>query len=195
MIIRMSKSISSFFISHEVISDEDREVYEYSFEILLSTILSFLTILIIAIISDSMLNTIFFLVGFIPLRLIAGGYHAITHLRCYILFVLTYIAFLMITKFIPINLIVPLIFLSFPISITLIFLLAPSDDSNKTIDDKERNKFRKKSRWAIVGFSVLICTTILAKELFALSIALGNVTVAISLLANFIKNQGSKRIN
>jgi hypothetical protein len=42
MIARLSKSVSSFFILQGIISVEDREVYEYSFEILISTLLSFL---------------------------------------------------------------------------------------------------------------------------------------------------------
>jgi len=40
MITRMSKNVSSFFIEKEIISAEDREVYNYSFEILFSALLN-----------------------------------------------------------------------------------------------------------------------------------------------------------
>lgn len=83
MITLMSKRLSSFFATNSIIKQEDAEVYEYSLEILFSTILNFVAVIIIAILTRKSLLTLLYLLGFIPLRLIAGGYHADTHFRCF----------------------------------------------------------------------------------------------------------------
>ena len=189
MIARMSKSVSSFFILRGIISAEDRKVYEYSFEILISTVLSFLALAIVAIVSNTGLITLLYLLGFVPLRLIAGGYHAKTHFRCFIMLMITYSAFLLTNVFIPTGYVMITTILSTLTSITLVFLLAPSEDANKPVSNEECKKFRKKSRYAIIGYATLICmlAVLMADMNLALSIALGNLTVALSLLVNYIK--------
>ena len=73
MIELMSKKVSSFFIVRGIIQEDDREVYVYCFEILLSTLLSFIALAILSLISGTFLETLLFLLGFVPLRLVAGG--------------------------------------------------------------------------------------------------------------------------
>ena len=99
LIARMSRSISSFFIVHGVISKDEREVYNYSFEILLATVLNFLVVVILAIVSRTIPQTVFYLLGFLPLRQIAGGYHAKTHFRCLLILIFSYIVFLVLLHF------------------------------------------------------------------------------------------------
>lgn len=48
MLARFSKMLSSFFISKKLIEEDEREVYDYCFEIMLSTILNFLVVLVIS---------------------------------------------------------------------------------------------------------------------------------------------------
>jgi accessory gene regulator B len=189
MIARMSRNISSFFIIKGIILDEEREVYEYSFEILFSTIISFITVSIISIVSNTVVYTALYMFGFIPLRFIAGGYHAKSHLRCFFLLLSTYSAFLILISFLPPEYLTVSIFLSMFTSAVLIFFLAPSADTNKPISDDEFKNFKKKSRYAILGFilAIAIFMIIFTDKRFMLSIALGNISVAISLLANRVK--------
>ena len=191
MIAHMSKNISSFFIAQGIISDEDREVYEYSFEILLSTLLSFIALAVISILSNSVIYTVLYLIGFIPLRMIAGGYHAKTHLRCFILLMLTYSLFLVIISQMPINYSVFVIVPCVIFSIISVLLFAPSVDKNRPISSGDIHKLKKRSRYIIIGYTILIAMLIVFPVDIKLStsVALGNVTVATSLLANQIKTK------
>lgn len=57
MLTKIAQSMSSFFIRSNTISAEDRVVYDYCFEILLSTILNLALIAVIAIFNKALLLT------------------------------------------------------------------------------------------------------------------------------------------
>jgi len=195
LITRLCRKVSSFFIVHGIIANNDREVYEYSFEILLSTALSFLVIFIIAIASDTFVYTALYFVAFIPLRLIAGGYHAKNHFRCFLILMFTYVAFLLLLSFLPVAFLALSTTFAMTISIILVFLIAPSEDTNKPISNDERVGFRKKSRVTIICYVAAICILLffVFDARFAFSIALGNLTVALSLIVNKVKNEISRK--
>lgn len=187
----MSNKISSFFVAKSIIKQEDIEVYEYSLEIFISTVVNFLAVALIAVFTKNILITAFYLLGFIPLRSIAGGYHAETHLRCFMILMATYLVFLCAVKFIPLTYIFYLTFVSSLLSLILIFIFAPVEDKNKPISAEEKKSFRMKSRITILVYTVVILLLLflISNKLFAFSLALGNLSVALSLLASVIKNR------
>lgn len=65
MLTHMAQELSSFFISKAIIKEEEREVYDYCFEIFLATIINFFSIITLAFISKTVLPTICFIAGFI----------------------------------------------------------------------------------------------------------------------------------
>jgi len=83
MIAQMSKKIALFFISNRIINEEDKEVYEYSLELLLSAVLNFSAVIILAVCTGKIMEASLFVLGFVPLRTLAGGYHAKNHFRCF----------------------------------------------------------------------------------------------------------------
>ncbi|MGN0378147.1 MAG: accessory gene regulator B family protein [Butyrivibrio sp.] len=82
MIARLSKRIASFFVRNEIIKCEDKEVYEYGLQLLLSTVFNGIIALILAIISGTVLQCICYLAVFVLLRKSAGGFHAKNHFSC-----------------------------------------------------------------------------------------------------------------
>ena len=48
VIARLSENVSSFFIKHKIIAEEDREIYDYSFEVLFSTLISTTAVIVVA---------------------------------------------------------------------------------------------------------------------------------------------------
>ena len=191
MIARMSRNMSSYFVLHGIISEDDRDVYVYSFEIMLSTLQSFLALAVLAIVFGSVLETMIFLTGFVPLRLIAGGYHAKNHFRCFLILMFVYSAFLLVLFYLPLEFMLPVIVTSCLVSWVLVFLFAPSDDNNKPLTSEETVRFRKKSRITIVCYSVMLAaiTVFVTDKRYALSLAFGIITVGLSLLANRIKRR------
>ena len=88
-----------------------------------------------------------------PLRSFCGGYHAKTHMHCYICSIIMITGILLIAKYFTFDIIVYEFLLL--ISLILIFLLAPIEDRNKALDKDEKRIFRKKS-YAIAISEVLL---------------------------------------
>lgn len=194
LIAQLSRTISSLFIARGIIPEDDKEVYVYSFEILLSTLMNLLVLVFLSLVTRTGPETALYLLGFLPLRLIAGGYHARSHFRCFLILLFSYTAFLLLICFLPISLLLPCIIISFLVSVVLVFAFAPSEDDNKPLSNEEINLFKRRSRLCIAGYAAIICllSVFIDDMRFAFSIAIGIFTVAMSLLVNFIKNENSK---
>lgn len=190
----MSKKISSFFVANSIVIKEDIEFYEYSLEIFLSTILNFVAIVIMAVLTKSILITSVYLLGFIPLRLIAGGFHATTHLKCFLVLMGTYVTYLAIIKCIPHTWIFCSTIIANLVALVLIFILAPVEDENKPVSEEGKKFFKVKSRIAIISYFivVLIMMYTISNMIFAFSLALGLLSIAFSLLASLVRNKIQK---
>ena len=67
------------------------DVYRYGLEILLSSTLTSLSIIILSLFLNSFGYALLYFLITIPLRMAAGGYHANTHKKCFLLSNCTYI--------------------------------------------------------------------------------------------------------
>ena len=194
MIPVLAKKITYFFIVKTIINSEDREVYEYSFEIFISTVLSLLTVGILSIITGTVPKTFLYLLAFIPLRQTAGGYHAKTHLQCFLIMIMVYVGFLILITFLPPQHIQALICIGIPIVFFIIFKFSPIDDPNKPIADEDAVKFKRKSRITTLGYIVMTVLMLIyfQNNVWAFSVFLGIMSVALSLLASVIKIKFSR---
>ena len=187
MISDLSRKISSSFLSRGIISDEDVEVYSYSFEILIATLFNSLAICLFALKTGTVVKTTFYLLAFLPLRLIAGGYHAENHSRCFLILMTVYGLFLFTSYYLPVSYHVYVIVLSLLTSVLLVFTLAPIEDKNKPLSFQETVSFKKKSRTAIICYSIATGLLLFFMTELALSLALGILSVALSLVASMVK--------
>ena len=92
MIVKLSSKITELLINRDVISSENKELYDYGFFILLSQILYFIIALIFGIIFNVLLQSVVFYIAFQFIRKYAGGYHASTEGRCEIMSTLSILA-------------------------------------------------------------------------------------------------------
>ena len=74
---------TNYLIHNQVIDEDDRDVYEYGFHTLYNNIIDIVSIVIIALLFNTVPQTIVYHVSFVLLRNTAGGYHTKTHLRCF----------------------------------------------------------------------------------------------------------------
>ncbi len=140
-------------VQNEIISSEDKEIYVYGLEQGFILLVNILTTLLIGFLFNKVLETIVFLVTYIPLRIYAGGYHARTQLRCYISSVVLIVSALLAIEFIPwTNFIVITIS---TISGLIIFILSPVEDMNKPLDTAEVKVYGKKARM-ILGLELVV---------------------------------------
>lgn len=191
MITRMSNKLSSFFAANGIIKEADTEVYEYSLEILFSTVINFAAVIIIAVLTKSILITSVYLLGFIPLRLIAGGFHADTHFKCFLVLMCTYSAFLAAVRFLPQAWLFYSVILSVSVTIILIFILAPVEDKNKPVSAEAKRSFKIKSRITVLIYAAVVILLLFRfpGNRIAFSLSLGVLSVALSLLATLIRSK------
>ena len=191
MISAMSKKLASFFVKNKTISEEDQEVYSYSIELLLATIMNVVVLSVLAIVTKTVWQTTLFVVGFVPFRFIAGGYHAKTHLRCLVVLLVNYIAFLTIIYFLPTsaNLYVSIGCLLF--AVITILSLAPVEHKNKPLSKKEKTRLRKKviMLLAIYLTALIIGIFLWSQRIEFVCVGIGMTSVALSMIAAKAKNK------
>lgn len=77
----ISARITAFLVAQKIVPAEDSDIYEYGFELLLADLFNFSVILLIGGISGHLWPSVLYLLIFVGLRSVCGGYHAKTHLR------------------------------------------------------------------------------------------------------------------
>lgn len=145
MIRLLARKISHYYIEKGIIDEIKVNILSYGFELLISTIINFFIIFCIAYIFDIVIETILFLISFIPLRLTAGGYHAKHHWSCILGFQASYCIIAFFLKLLPSKCIYWYTILSITVTVFLLFLYAPIEPVNKPIDDKHKKIQKRKS--------------------------------------------------
>ena len=86
MITKLSRIIADFFIRQKIVPDEHREIYEYGFELSISSVIGIILVLAIGLISGKFWESIVFYIVFCFTILFTGGFHAPNHLLCKLTF-------------------------------------------------------------------------------------------------------------
>lgn len=134
-------------------SDNEKEIYSYSIEVLISLFINFIILSITAFILRKPVELITFIIFFSGLRTFAGGYHAKTHIECIslslCLFIISALSSTYLREYGNLILILGILF-----SIIMVFVLAPSESGNKPLSKKERMKYKTISRIIVTVLSV-----------------------------------------
>lgn len=155
MLENLAKSTACFFVSQNIVKSEYEEIYAYGVEILLSTVINGIVVLFIAILSNTVLPSLFFFTAFILMRRSAGGYHARTHMGCMMILVAVHLMFMVLINVIPDSIIPILSYFSIAYSCISVYLFAPVEHPNKPLSSDDRRKLRMKSLVYILSISVV----------------------------------------
>ena len=181
MISSAANNITNYLICKKVIKDDDREIYQYGFEQVFSSLLNIATMLLLGIILGKIYQSLVLILSFMALRSYSGGYHANTPLQCYLLTVMSILAALSIMKFVTIDRFICLGLLI--LSSVVILLLSPIGSKNKPLDEIEKIIYRKKT---IIVWSVETCVAIVFIILditeMHIAITLAQVIISIALI-------------
>lgn len=168
-----------------IVDKNEFELYEYGFSIGLTVLLNLISTVIIGVIMGKVFESILFLVLYIPLRSYAGGYHASTPWRCYLISIVIITAILIFISCVHSSAIY-MIFLLAGIVICLLF--APVEDKNKPLDKDEIRVFRKISYLILL---IEVCMWIILSFIYqsvGITIPLVIFTEGIMLILGKIKN-------
>lgn len=97
MISKASSYLTSLLLREQIIVAEDRETYEYGFEITIANLVNGLIVLLIGAGFHRLPDAVLFYLVFVSLRFFCGGYHADSYLGCFLSFALTTALCLMIS--------------------------------------------------------------------------------------------------
>lgn len=168
LIHTLANRIASIFVLYGESTEEDRDIYVYAYEILLSNILSLGLGLIIAIIFGRVMEGIVFMASFIVLRRCTGGYHANTHFKCILTFAVVLICTMLILSTAYNMQAESILLIVAGIASVVICLLAPVEHANKPITEDLRKAQKVKSRWITLALLVLCFV-----DFFVLSLGIG----------------------
>lgn len=166
-------------IAYGIAKEDDRELYEYSFLIMLEQVSIGVSILIVSLFFKVLFETVLYMVLFIPLRIYAGGYHARSFFWCYVISVGAYLTFVVLLCYVAIP--AWIVIVSVLISAVVIFLLAPMADPNKAMDAQEKIKFQKLVRMLLFAELAIFALSLWTKY-FAVIYFIGFVFFHLALL-------------
>ena len=76
--------LTQSFINRGMIAEEEREIYEYGFDITIYTIWSTAVLLLLGFLLRQFIPAVILVFGFYTSQTSGGGYHANTHLGCFL---------------------------------------------------------------------------------------------------------------
>ena len=168
--------------------EEELEIIEYGIERIKANILGMFTIFLIGIIFGMFIEGVIFGVFFFWQRRYAGGYHADTKGRCYIVSVFLITISMCFIKYIENGIVICLALQTF--NIIIIYLLAPVGSANRVLDKVEIAVFRKKAR--IIGsISYILACCFYLNSCFRIANSIGasNYLIGYLLIAGYLKNK------
>ena len=189
MLASQAKRISSFCISNGIISEPDREKYDYCYEVLLATTLNIAAVALIGLVTGFLAQTVCFMLVFALLKNTAGGYHADSHLACFAGTVGTFLLYRLIAALIPAS-VLPAVAAVFAVFAGItVFLLAPVGTENKPLGRRQKGQLKEDSR-LLVLFLCMVVLFLLLQDIspqWAFSVSSAIAAVSASLIAGKIK--------
>lgn len=160
MLQSFAKYLTDTLYRHCPLSPQKRPIFQYGFEITTSTLSSAFSILLISIFLRDALSACLFLGIFFFLRLFAGGYHAPTYARCFILTNSVYLMVYLVSRvFIAFQSTIPAIVLTL-LSGLIIFAFSPIRNKKHPISEMVYRKNRDIAR-ILVTLEALVLTSLI----------------------------------
>ena len=186
MIANISKKLTDRLLLKSVIEQDSWEIYYFSIYQLILNAVNMTTILILGIVFNEIWQAILFIGAFAVLRKYAGGYHASTPLRCYLLTTFITITALSVMKYFEMKYFVYFILLF--VSSVVILIASPVESENKPLDMIEKMLYRKKALaiWGVETSLAIIFAILKVKSVFV-CITMAEVVLSFALIYEIVK--------
>ncbi len=188
---KITDAFSAALAKGGIIETKEAEVCSYGLELMLLAGLEFASVLIFAVFVGNFLHTLLFLTAFLPLRIYAGGYHADSRTRCYLILLFVYGVFTAVLEFVPSAFYIAVEVISLIFTMCMVWKLAPIIHKNKTVNSEEKKAYRRisiKIMWT-EALIVLIGMGWKWENCYIFALSLGQFAAAGSMLAAFVKNK------
>jgi accessory gene regulator B len=194
MIAWLSGRLAGVLASRGAIQEDEKDVYAFGFDALLSTAVNIVCVLGIGLLLGCVAEAALFTLFFAALRGTAGGYHAETHLACTLIMLAAFGASMLLLMLLPASAFVWLSVFASVISFAAVAILAPAPHENRPVSGRELSKFRKLSICvSLAGAGAVFLLVALGAGRLAASASLGLLAAATSLAAARFKRTAVKR--
>ena len=142
----LSECITDFLLRKKTIRNEEKDIYVYGVELIISSIINLLICLIISLLCEDFANGLVFFISFSSLRRFTGGFHSKSFLRCNIIFAVIVVIALSINRYLSdvFDYAVFSVLLTV-FTLLIIVLFSPVYNDNKKLTEQERKQFLLKS--------------------------------------------------
>lgn len=164
MLESIAENITFLLLKNKIIEYEDSDIYIYGFQVIISSLMVTISLLILGVLLKKVLFTLVFMLVFVSLRINTGGYHANRFKDCLSLSLLIYLIEILLVKFIPNEYKVIVIFTLLAFGTSVIFAKAPIEHKNNPLTLKEKIKYKKISRIISSIVSIVILIGVFIKQ-------------------------------
>lgn len=195
MVKQLSDNMTSFLVNEKIIKSDEKEIYKYGIKRLFISGITFIAVCIIATILHKWFATVFFFFGLMPIRAVAGGYHASTPGRCNLLSLGVYLSNIIMIDFLSENASLGLYGIVSAIILLSIFLFAPVDHKNRKLSIEEHRDSKKLSRGMAVIIVISIFLSVVAfrvNSVIATGTLMGAFSASISIIIGNYKRRSEK---
>ena len=143
MIHTKAAELTTVLVNKKIIEEKSHDVYTYGFELIFSALINIFLIAVVSIAFRRYYDWLLFLAAFIPLRTMAGGYHAKSHAACIFVGTVSFALSLFVSS-LHFNWTYAIYFIA-AFSLLLILCLSPVEAENKKLKEKRRKICRRVS--------------------------------------------------
>lgn len=194
MVQEMARKTAEKMADQSVIDSKAAHIYAYGLELLYSSLVGIMALIIISAICGKPFLWIPYMVGFVPLRLSGGGYHAKTHFRCIFTFSLFYSLVLLVVRSYTIPAKICLI--TCLVNLAIILFFSPVAASNKPLKECQGKANRRNSIYLgisnLLGCAALILIT--SKSQWVNMYFAGSSMAGLSILLAVINKRGRRKL-
>ncbi len=191
MIQKTCECLINYFCEKNLISDDEKELYIYSAQVLLQFIITFICVLISGVVFNNLFACLILFVSFSIIRKFSGGIHSKKFIVCFFSsIVINFLGLHFISNKWFIN--TEWFILILTISLLTILLFKPVIHPNKSTSEKEQKYFKLFSGVSAIIFYVLFLLHRNKYSTFAYSIATGEIIATIMFVFGKIKYRNVK---
>lgn len=190
MIEAMSRKTAELFVKNGLVAKEEKNVYEYGMELLISMLFSTLMVFVIGFVAGLFAETLSLLIPFYCIRVYAGGYHAENYRNCFLSFCCGFVIVLLAAKELIAHHAEAGLMILEALAVLLIWELAPVEDHSRPLDLEERRIYQRKARMMTLIYCIIseLMYFLWGIE-YAVYISAAVTAVGLVLIAGVIKNR------
>ena len=148
----LSEHLVIWLIRKQMISESDRELYEYSAYITLLAGLPVIITVLIGIAIGKTTESLCIVSAFMLLRKFSGGFHARNAWSCMILSCCTLTACIYLSSYVAYNNILTVVVICLDISMVIV---SPVDSQNRRLDDIEKKRYKRIVLIIVAAYTII----------------------------------------